>query len=288
MADRLTTVAVLTGRRNDDAVRALGELGAAREMLGVELLMPADEAAKHGDVEALGFRCVDDEGLRAADVCLVFGGDGTILRALGRLLGSTVPTLGVNYGNVGFLAGLPHDDWLDGLRAMVAGEHRVVELLTVVATLNGTMVAAVNDIVLSRVEPRHVLHLEYEVSGVTVGRMLCDGLILSTPTGSTAYNLSCDGPIVEWDAGVLVLNFIAPHSLAFRPMVLRPDHEISVGNVSPSERCEVLADGREVGRLCCGERVRITAGEERARLMVRAESSFYQNVEEKLFDREGR
>jgi NAD+ kinase len=288
MPERLATLAVVTGWHNDNARLAVAELGAVRGELGVELVMPQDEAAKHNDPAALGYGVVDDAGLRAADVCVVFGGDGTILRALGRLLGSSVPTLGVNYGNVGFLASLPHDHWLEGLRGVVAGEHRVVDLLTVEAALNGAKFAAVNDVVLSRVEPRHVLHLEYEVSGVTVGRMLCDGLILSTPTGSTAYNLSCDGPIVEWDASVMLLNFIAPHSLGFRPVVLRPDHVISVANVSPFEECEVVADGQAVGRLCCGERVRIATGEQRARLMVRVEGSFYQNVEEKLFTREGR
>lgn len=288
MSERLVTLAVLTGWHNDDAGLAVAELGAARRELGVELVMPGDEAAKHGDPSALGYRVVDERGLRAADACVVFGGDGTILRVLGRLLGSSVPALGVNYGNVGFLASLPHDHWFEGLRGVVAGEHRVVDLLTVDATLDGEKFAAVNDVVLSRVEPRHVLHLEYEVSGVTVGRMLCDGLILSTPTGSTAYNLSCYGPIVEWDASVMLLNFIAPHSLGFRPVVLRPDHVISVANVSPFEQCDVVADGQAVGRLCCGDRVRVAAGEQRARLMVRAEGSFYQNVEEKLFDRERR
>ena len=288
MAERLATLAVVTGWRNENARLAVAELGAAAELLGVDLIMPNDEATKHGDPEALGYRRVADDGLRAADVCVVFGGDGTILRSLGALLGTTVPTLGVNYGHVGFLASLPHNGWFEGLEAMIAGAYRVVDLLTVDAWIDGVKHAAVNDVVLSRVEPRHVLHLEYEVSGVTVGRMLCDGLILSTPTGSTAYNLSCDGPIVEWDASVMLLNFIAPHSLGFRPVVLRPDHVIGVANVSPQEECEIVADGETVGRLHCGDRVRIAAGEQRARLMVRAEGSFYQNVEEKLFNREER
>jgi NAD+ kinase len=288
MPDRLSTLAVLTGWQNENARRAVAELGAARESLGVELVMTEEEAAKHETPEAFGIRRVAPDELKTADACIVFGGDGTILRSLGRLLGSEVPTLGVNYGNVGFLASLPHDGWFAGLQAMVAGEYRVVDLLTVDAWVNGKKYAAVNDIVLSRVEPRHVLHLEYEVSGVTIGRMLCDGLILSTPTGSTAYNLSCDGPIVEWDANVMLLNFIAPHSLGFRPVVLRPEHVISVVNVSPLEECEIVADGDTVGRLHCGDGVRIAAGGQRARLMVRAEGSFYQNVEEKLFNREGR
>jgi NAD+ kinase len=285
MAERLRRVAVLTGVAKEATEAALKELAAARERFGVELLMPADEAARHDDAAGLGYALVDEAALRAADVCLVFGGDGTILRALGRLLGSPVPTLGVNYGNVGFLAALERGDWARGLAAILGGDHRVIELLTVDVQVNGCSFTAVNDVILSRVAPRHVLQLEYEVAGVTVGSMFCDGLIIASPTGSTAYNLSCGGPIVEWNAGVLVLNFIAPHSLGFRPVILRPDHVISARNVSPLQEAEIVVDGDTVGRLCCGDDVRIAAGPQLARLMVSAEGSFYQNVEEKLFDR---
>ena len=196
-----------------------------------------------------------------------------------------MPTLGVNYGNVGFLASLPREGWMAGLETILGGDYREVELLTVDVLIGGEHHSAVNDVILSRVAPRHVLQLEYEVAGVTVGEMFCDGLIIASPTGSTAYNLSCNGPIVEWNAGVLVLNFIAPHSLGFRPVILRPDHVITARNVSPRQECEVMADGDLVGRLCCGDEVRVTAGSEVARLVMQSEGSFYQNVEEKLFDR---
>jgi NAD+ kinase len=247
--------------------------------------MSAEEAARHDDPFALGYEIADEAALRAADACVVFGGDGTILRTLGRLLGSGVPTLGLNYGNVGFLAALPRSGWAAGLETMLGGDNRVVELLTVDVHVNGRVLTAVNDVILSRVAPRHVLQLEYEVAGVTVGSMFCDGLIIASPTGSTAYNLSCNGPIVEWNAGVLVLNFIAPHSLGFRPVILRPDHVITARNVLPLQECEVVADGDVVGRLCCGDEVRVTAGSQVARLVMQTEGSFYQNVEEKLFDR---
>ena len=82
-----------------------------------------------------------------------------------------------------------------------------------------------------------------------------------------------------------MLNFIAPHSLGFRPVILRPDHVISARNVSPLQEAEIVVDGDSVGRLCCGDEVRIVAGDQRALLMVQSEGSFYQNVEEKLFDR---
>ena len=285
MGEPLRRIAVLTHYLTEATAAALAELSAAAGRLGLELLMPADEAAKHPAAAGLGYRAVDEAGLRSADLCLVFGGDGTILRSLSRLLGTSVPTLGVNYGNVGFLASLPRDGWEAGLETILGGDYRVVELLTVDVLLGGEHYSAVNDVILSRVAPRHVLQLEYEVAGVTVGSMFCDGLIIASPTGSTAYNLSCNGPIVEWNAGVLVLNFIAPHSLGFRPVILRPDHVITARNVSPLQECEVVADGDVVGRLCCGDDVRVTAGREVARLLMQSEGSFYQNVEEKLFDR---
>ncbi len=285
MVERLRRVAVVTGMVGEATTAALAQLAAARERWGLEVVMPADEAVRHNDVATLGYGVVDEAGLRAVDACLVLGGDGTILRTLGRLMGSGVPTLGVNFGNVGFLAALPRVGWAAGLEAILAGDSRVIELLTVDVQVNGRRHTAVNDVILSRVAPRHVLQLEYEVAGVTVGKMFCDGLIIASPTGSSAYNLSCGGPIVEWDAGVLVLNFIAPHSLGFRPVILRPDHVISARNVSPLQEAEVVVDGDNVGRLCCGDDVRIAAGEQHARLLVRSEGSFYQNVEEKLFDR---
>ena len=285
MGEPLRRVAVLTHYLTEATAAALAQLAAAASRLGLELLMPADEAAKHPHAAALGYQTVDEAGLRSADLCLVFGGDGTILRSLGRLLGSDVPTLGVNFGNVGFLASLPHEGWEAGLEVMLSGDHRVVELLTVDVRLNGQSYSAVNDVILSRVAPRHVLQLEYEVAGVTVGSMFCDGLIVASPTGSTAYSLSCGGPIVEWNAGVLVLNFIAPHSLGVRPLILRPDHVITARNVSPLQEAEVVADGDTVGTLCCGDEVSITAGAQVAHLLMQNEGSFYQNVEEKLFDR---
>jgi len=285
MADRLRRVAVLTGVGKEATGAALKELAAARERLGVELLMPADEAARHDAATALGYALVDEAALRAADVCLVFGGDGTILRALGRLLGSPVPTLGVNYGNVGFLAALGRDDWGSGLQSILGGEHRVVELLTVDVQVNGRSFTAVNDVILSRVAPRHVLQLEYEVAGVTVGSMFCDGLIIASPTGSTAYNLSCGGPIVGVERG-------GPRAQLHRPALagVPAGHPAARSRDQRPQRLAAPGGGDRRGRRHRGapvlrRRRAHRRGPQLARLMVSAEGSFYQNVEEKLFDR---
>lgn len=285
MPERPRRVVALSGPGKPEAEAALRRLAAARRRLDLDLLTTTDEAARHRPALLDGFRVVGEDEARAADLCIVFGGDGTILRALGRFVDGTVPVLGVNYGNVGFLASLSRHEWEAELGPLLDGERRVIQLLTVDVRVNCRQFTAVNDVILSRVHPRHVLNLQYEVAGVTVGTMFCDGLIIASPTGSTAYNLSCGGPIVEWDAGVLVLNFIAPHSLGFRPVILRPDHVITARNVSPLQEAEIVVDGDTCGRLCCGDEVRVSAGDKRARLMVSGEGSFYQNVEEKLFDR---
>lgn len=281
----LRRVAVLSKGYPPATADVLAELGLAGREWGVELLLPDHEWAKHGIRDGAGFTPVSDDAIASADACLVLGGDGTILRALGRLIGSGVPTVGVNFGQVGFLAALKRESWREELPPILAGHYRVIDLTTLEARHEGRRFQAVNDVVLSRVTPRHVLQLSYEVSGTHVGEMLCDGMIVASPAGSTAYNLSCDGPLVVWDANALVLNFIAPHSLGFRPMVLRPDHVVRVRNLSPGDEAEILVDGAIVDRVCCGHSVEITTAEPRARLLIKEGGSFYRNVEEKLFNR---
>jgi NAD+ kinase len=285
MAERLRRVAVLTHQLPDKTATALDDLITEARRLGIDLLTTADELKKHGLAKGGGFEVVDEDGLRSADLCLVLGGDGAVLRAMGRLLGSGVPTTGVNFGNVGFLSAMQRETWRGDLEAIVSGAFSIVELMTIEARFSGQSCTAVNDIVVARRSPHRVLHLSYEVSGIPVGAMLCDGMIVASPAGSTAYNLSCDGPLVVWDADAFVLNFIAPHSLGFRPLVLRADHVIKVRNVSLDDAAEIMADGGDAGALACGDCVEIRAGASRARLLVREGDSFYSNVEDKLFKR---
>ncbi|MEZ5125686.1 MAG: NAD(+)/NADH kinase [Thermoleophilia bacterium] len=285
MPKPLRRIVVRTHHFSAAADTALQELCALAHEHELELLVSPAEVQKHPQLAGLNVQVVDDTDARAADLCLVFGGDGTVLRSLGHFLGSEVPTLGVNFGNVGFLAALPRHNWAQRLPAVLAGDYRVVELLTVAVHHDGQTFTGVNDVVISRVGGRHVLQLEYEVAGMAVGTMSCDGLIVASPAGSTAYNLSCSGPIVEWTASVLVLNFIAPHSLAFRPVVVQPDHAIVARNISPSQEAELVVDGEAVGMLGRDAAVSIAAGSVRARLLITAETSFYENVERKLFDR---
>lgn len=283
MPDPLRSLLVMTRFRTHTTDVPLRELAALSHALHVRLFLPVDEAERHPDLRDLGYGVLGDDELEQADACLVFGGDGTMLRALGRLLGTSVPAVGANFGNVGFLADLPHDRWQAGLAEVVRGDYTVVDLLTVQTSFNSTTACAINDIVLARRATRGVLHLDYAVSETPIGIMRCDGMIIASPAGSTAYNLSCSGPVVVWDADVLVLNFVAPHSLGFRPLVVGGHDVVRVRNVSPGDVADILVDGRVQGSLAEGEELTVAASPLRARLLVREPAVFFRNVEEKLF-----
>ena len=282
MPEPLRRLLVMTRYRTHATDVPLRELAALSHALDLELLLPPDEVERHADMLELGYMPVGEDEMDQADACLVLGGDGTMLRALGRLLGTRVPTVGANFGNVGFLADLPHERWQVGLAQVAGGDYTVVDLLTVQVGLNGDSAQAVNDVILTRRTTRGVLHLDYAVSGTSIGVMRCDGMIVASPAGSTAYNLSCAGPIVVWDANVLVVNFVAPHSLGFRPLVVGGQDVVRVRNLS-RDTADVLVDGRVQGSLGEEEELVIQASPLRARLLVREPAVFFRNVEEKLF-----
>ena len=282
MPEPLRRLLVMTRYRTHATDVPLRELAALSHALDLELLLPPDEVERHADMLELGYMPVGEDEMDQADACLVLGGDGTMLRALGRLLGTRVPTVGANFGNVGFLADLPHERWQVGLAQVAGGDYTVVDLLTVQVGLNGDSAQAVNDVILTRRTTRGVLHLDYAVSGTSIGVMRCDGMIVASPAGSTAYNLSCAGPIVVWDADVLVVNFVAPHSLGFRPLVVGGQDVVRVRNLS-RDTADVLVDGRVQGSLGEEEELVIQASPLRARLLVREPAVFFRNVEEKLF-----
>ena len=149
------------------------------------------------------------------DLAIVLGGDGTMLRALQRFL-PRVPVIGVNFGRVGFLASMMPDDMEEGLERAFAGDYVVYELPTLDADVGGETVTAINDVVATSAILGRMGEVEWFVGGEEMGRVPADGVIASTPTGSTAYNLSNGGPVLMWGLDALTITFIAPHSLHAR------------------------------------------------------------------------
>lgn len=221
----------------------------------------------------LGVEVADDPA--GCDLVVVLGGDGTMLRALQQMLGTGVPCLGVNYGRVGFLTSIEGSDLEPGLEAALGGAYEVLELPTIVAGRGDRELVGINDIVLTSSILGRMAMLEWRVDGQTLGEVACDGAILSTPTGSTAYNLSAGGPVLAWGLDGFVLSFISPHSLHARSMVLGRPHQVELANRSEDVPLEIIVDGHVAGRLDSEDRLIICMGGDGALLARASGMSFF-------------
>jgi NAD+ kinase len=205
----------------------------------------------------------------------VLGGDGTMLRALTRFLGTGVPVLGVNFGRVGFLTAIPSDELEEGVGRAFAGDYDVVELPTLEVQLDGDRRVAVNDTVVTSATLGRMIELGYAIGGEDLGVLPCDGLICATPSGSTAYNLSSGGPVLVWGLEAMVLTFVAPHSLHARPLVVGPDADLVVANRTVDVLATVLVDGHKVADLEPDGTVTVRLGEQRTLLATLPEQTFF-------------
>jgi NAD+ kinase len=160
--------------------------------------------------ERAGVEVVDEP--ERAQLAVAVGGDGTILRTLARLLGTGIPVIGVNFGRVGFLASIAPQHLEDDLARVFAGEYRTIEQPTLEARLDGQTFAAVNDVVATSSTLGRMIELGWSIAGDDLGVVSCDGMICSTPAGSTAYNLSNGGPVLVRGLDAMAITFIAPHS----------------------------------------------------------------------------
>ena len=167
--------------------------------------------------------------------------------------------IGVNFGRVGFLSAIPRDELESGVTRVFAGELEPVELTTLEVETGGKRHVAVNDAVVTSGELGRMVELEWSIGGEDFGRVPCDGLICSTPSGSTAYNLSNGGPVLMWGLDAMALTFVAPHDLRARPFVVPRGHDLHVWNRTPDVGCAVLVDGHRVGDAGPNEQVSIAA-----------------------------
>jgi NAD+ kinase len=218
---------------------------------------------------------VDDERDGRPDIAIVLGGDGTMLRALTRFLGTGVPVIGVNYGRVGFLTAMTADDLDDGVRRVFAGEYRTWELSTLELSLGDTTRVAVNDIVVAGGILGRMVELGYSIGGEELGHQPCDGLICATPTGSTAYNLSNGGPVLVWGLDAMVLTFVAPHALVIRPLVVPRGADVTITNLTRERETAVLVDGQPIGKLATGEQALVRVADRRTLLATLPEVTFF-------------
>jgi NAD+ kinase len=277
---RPRTASVLTHQRPGQTEAALGALRAAADAAGVTLRFDHEETAKHrlvGDNVLTTDAPLSDD----VEVCVVLGGDGTILRALRRYAGTSVPVFAVNFGEVGFLATIDPDEVHDGFARAFNGKFEVLTLPAIALELPGGVQAAVNDVSIHRKVGERVARLAYGVDGEEVGSVRCDGLVISTPAGSTGYNLANGGPVLAWGVEGYVVSFIAPHSLTARALVVAPDDQLVIHNRG-RDPVDLSVDGRPVGELGPGEHIAARFVREAADLAQVPGSSFYRRIREKF------
>jgi NAD+ kinase len=274
LAKPLSRVAVITHGKAQTIGPALARLESVARDAGVELLLPEEELEKHG---ASGGDGVD---LGGAELAVVLGGDGTMLRALGRFLDAGVPVIGVNFGRVGFLASIRQERLEADLARVFAGEYQVVELPTLDAEIDGGTRVAVNDVVITSSILGRMVELGWAVGNEDLGRQPCDGVICSTPSGSTAYNLSNGGPVLVWGLDAMAVTFVAPHSLHARPLVIPRSRDVIIWNRTADVPVTVLIDGHVFAEVQPAGRVVVRLGPKRSRLATLPETTFFTRYRE--------
>lgn len=253
---------------------------AAAKAAGFELVAAEAEYDKHGSA-ADGLVRVGKLPEKP-ELCLVLGGDGSILYALREFAHRDVPVFGINFGTVGFLAAAERDQLDSGLTAAFGGEYEVLDLPGLRVELDGQAKHAFNDFAFARRPHGRVAELSYSLSGQEVGHVRSDGLVAATPVGSTGYNLANGGPILAWGVEGFVVSFISPHTLTARALVVAPDDVLTVTNAAGRDPVDVSQDGDLAGQLGPGQSIEVRFEDSVGRLAQLRGSSFYGRIREKF------
>ena len=276
----MKTAALITHSHPPAASEAVAIVARVAREQGWRVVATDDELSKHGSA-AEGVDVVAAAEQRP-DLCLVLGGDGSLLHALRRFAGADVPVFGVNFGTVGFLAAVERDGAEDGIRRALAGEIERVELPGLEVAIGDAAATGLNDVTLARRPHDRVAELSYRIAGEEVGHVRCDGLVAATPVGSTGYNLANQGPILAWGVKGYAVSYISPHSLTARALVVAPGDVLHVGNAAGRAPVEVAVDGVHLADLGAGAALEIRFAEAVSCLAQLPGTSFYQRIREKF------
>lgn len=266
--------------------RPLALLYANHHADGIDRAIEVTEAAadRHGWELAPAVEATREESgrVRRAELCLVLGGDGTILSALRDTVRTGIPVFGINYGRVGFLSGVEADQIELGADRAFAGEYEVLELPGLEVEFEECEAIGINDLSFTRHPRSGVAELSYRIAGEEVGHVRCDGLVASTPVGSTGYNLANHGPILAWGVSGFVVSYVAPHTLTARALVVAPDDVLHVVNHRSRDVVDCEADGIGIGTLRPGAEAEIHYRADVTRLAQLPGSNFYHRIREKF------
>jgi NAD+ kinase len=279
---RARKVTILTHQKYEETRESLRVLIDALVAAGVEVRLPPEEVEKHGIESGEGLVLGADPADDGTDVAVVLGGDGTMLHAMRTFAGRRVPVFSFNFGAIGFLATVERDEFEEGIQRVIHGDFDVLQLPALSIEVGGQPYLAVNDVSFHRRANNRVADLAYSVEGDELGEVRCDGLVASTPAGSTGYNLANGGPILAWGVEGFVVSFIAPHTLTARALVVATDAELAVRNNSNSEPVDVTTDGRIVCGLDPQQEMPIRFLHDQVLLAQKPGSSYYHRLREKF------
>ena len=224
---------------------------------------------------------------RAADLCLVFGGDGTLLAAARLLAGTGMPLLGVNMGKLGFLAEFSVEEMRQHLPAVLEGkvspiDRMMLEVCVTDCRAHDFRSPVANDVAISSGSPFRMIDLDVAQEEVRIARYLGDGLIVATPTGSTGYNMSAGGPILAPELDAVAITPIAPHSLSVRPIIVRGDLTIRITAIRVNKGTALIVDGQVSSGLCDGDTIEVRRAPAPMRLIPHPDRPFFHTLSSKL------
>ena len=262
---------LMVNRSKDPELEVAREVEAFLDMQGLDCVIPEPDEVLAPDTDCI----------------LVLGGDGTVLQAARRSIGCGIPILGINLGTLGYLAEIEKNSWREALTRLIHGDYEIEERMMIQGSIPGVICDyALNDIVLGRIGALRILNYDVYVNGSYLNTFSADGIILSTPTGSTAYNLSAGGPIVEPGAQLVVMTPICPHTLNTRSIILSAEDriEVEVGKLKDGDIAEAEADiDGNAGRvMVSGERMIVTKADVVTRLVKLSRRSFLETLHRKI------
>lgn len=242
------------------------------------LVVTEDEKTKALSIPSLSSVPPDE-----IDFLISLGGDGTILRIIHAHPDLQAPILGINLGSLGFMADVPIQDTYEALQSIIDGRYTVHERVVVEGSIDpSNSCFAINEIVIHRATNPCLIDLEIEVNGSYINTFSADGLIISTPNGSTAYSLAAGGPILTPDLNALVITPICPHTISNRPIVIGFDQEIKVSYQCPYAPIEIAYDGFSLQKIESGGQLTIRPSTRKFRLVTFPGHDFFSTLRSKL------
>jgi len=233
--------------------------------------------------DSIGAKPLSDVHPQEVDFMICLGGDGTILRLVHRYPEITAPLLGINLGGVGFMADIPLHDIYPSLQDLLDGQYTIQNRLVMNGfTSSGSNCIAVNEMVIHRAKNPCLIELAVYIDQVYVNTFTADGIILSTPNGSTAYSLAAGGPILTPELNAMVLTPICPHTISNRPVVLMPKNNIQIHYLSELEPVEISYDGISSLQLATNESFTIVPSPHHFRLVHLLRHDYFATLRKKL------